>query len=370
MANCVGFIDVNGPNSPNKEVTCKNADDTALNPSATCAPASAIGDVFPIVFHDGIVEPASNAAKAVLSAGKGNPAAGDDSGDSSASSPEPKRITYNNQEYEFKSGYFANYNSGSVQVKGKYLQVDENGNLIDGYKTYTRQEDGTYKSGSYVYDKDLNLIGVELDDGFHEAKGYATFAKLDDNDNYIVYEAQGGGTPRKQNYWVKQDDGTYIYNNYVRDKDFNLLGVMKNGELYKAMNCIDNSHPGCTFVKEINNNGDLEANDGYYKYIRQEDGTYKENSGGRYTGVYLDSNLKPIYKVVNNETYNYYNGIKQYIKSDGNGNYVNSNNSSITRGDDGYYHARFWDWSGNCNTTYVLDDDLNPITANVNFWDD
>ena len=85
LANCVGFIDVNGPNSPNKEVTCKNADDTALNPSATCAPASAIGDVFPIVFHDGIVEPASNAARAVLSAGKGNPATGDTTGDDTAS---------------------------------------------------------------------------------------------------------------------------------------------------------------------------------------------------------------------------------------------------------------------------------------------
>ena len=91
MANCVGFIDVNGPNSPNKEVTCKNADDTALNPSATCAPASAIGDVFPVVFHDGIVEPASNAARAVLSAGKGSPATGEDTASSSGgSTPEPE----------------------------------------------------------------------------------------------------------------------------------------------------------------------------------------------------------------------------------------------------------------------------------------
>ena len=78
LANCVGFIDVNGPNSPNKEVTCKNADDTALNPSTTCAANNAIGDVFPIVFHDGIVEPASNAARAILSAGKGSTTTGDD----------------------------------------------------------------------------------------------------------------------------------------------------------------------------------------------------------------------------------------------------------------------------------------------------
>ena len=66
LANCVGFIDVNGPNPPNKEVTCKDADSTALNPSATCAANSAVGDVFPVVFHNGTVEPASNAAKAIL----------------------------------------------------------------------------------------------------------------------------------------------------------------------------------------------------------------------------------------------------------------------------------------------------------------
>ena len=101
LANCVGFIDVNGPNSPNKEVTCKNADDTALNPSATCAANNAIGDVFPIVFHDGIVEPASNAARAVLSAGKGSAATGDDTASSSGgTTPEPETPTTTENGYK------------------------------------------------------------------------------------------------------------------------------------------------------------------------------------------------------------------------------------------------------------------------------
>ena len=73
LANCIGFIDVNGPTPPNKEVTCNTESDTALNPSSTCDVArtgSKIGDIFPIVFHDGVVEPASNAAKMVLTRGK------------------------------------------------------------------------------------------------------------------------------------------------------------------------------------------------------------------------------------------------------------------------------------------------------------
>ena len=69
LKNCIGFIDVNGPTPPNKEVTCHTATDTKLDPSASCnveRTGSDIGDIFPVVFHDGVVEPASNAAKMVL----------------------------------------------------------------------------------------------------------------------------------------------------------------------------------------------------------------------------------------------------------------------------------------------------------------
>ena len=73
LGNCLGFIDVNGPTPPNKEVQCSTAGATKLDPSDSCdvpKTGSAMGDIFPIVFHDGVVEPASNAAKMVLSRGK------------------------------------------------------------------------------------------------------------------------------------------------------------------------------------------------------------------------------------------------------------------------------------------------------------
>ena len=73
LVNCIGFIDVNGVTLPNKEVSCSDGTDTGLTPDVPCAvknDANHMTDVFPIVFHDATVEPASNAAKYVLTSSK------------------------------------------------------------------------------------------------------------------------------------------------------------------------------------------------------------------------------------------------------------------------------------------------------------
>ena len=78
---CRGFIDVNGATLPNKAVTCT---DTATGNAGAGATATTnvetpcvvknnaqnMTDVFPIVFHDATVEPASDAAKYVLTSAK------------------------------------------------------------------------------------------------------------------------------------------------------------------------------------------------------------------------------------------------------------------------------------------------------------
>ena len=72
LAKCVGFIDVNGTTLPNKEVTCK-AGTATLDPSKTCEvpnTAANMTDIFPVVFHDATVEPATDAAKFVLTTSK------------------------------------------------------------------------------------------------------------------------------------------------------------------------------------------------------------------------------------------------------------------------------------------------------------
>ena len=78
---CIGFIDVNGATLPNKEVTCSaiptggkgTANKATLNPNSPCTvknDAAHMTDVFPIVFHDATVEPASDAAKYILTTSK------------------------------------------------------------------------------------------------------------------------------------------------------------------------------------------------------------------------------------------------------------------------------------------------------------
>lgn len=73
LADCVGFIDVNGVTLPNKEVTCTEGNTATQNVQTPCAvknDANHMTDVFPVVFHDATVEPASDAAKYVLTSAK------------------------------------------------------------------------------------------------------------------------------------------------------------------------------------------------------------------------------------------------------------------------------------------------------------
>ena len=77
---CRGFIDVNGATLPNKAVTCTpnaagsgagaTASTDVEKPCIVKNNAQNMTDVFPIVFHDATVEPASDAAKYVLTSAK------------------------------------------------------------------------------------------------------------------------------------------------------------------------------------------------------------------------------------------------------------------------------------------------------------
>jgi len=72
-ANCRGFIDVNGPTLPNKEVRCSNGTATVASSVGNCIVrnnAADMGDIFPVAFHDGTVEPITNAARYVLNQSK------------------------------------------------------------------------------------------------------------------------------------------------------------------------------------------------------------------------------------------------------------------------------------------------------------
>ncbi len=76
LSGCIGFIDVNGTTLPNKEVTCGTTATAGTASKAVETPctvkndAKHMTDVFPVVFHDATVEPASDAAKYVLTSAK------------------------------------------------------------------------------------------------------------------------------------------------------------------------------------------------------------------------------------------------------------------------------------------------------------
>ena len=70
-ATCIGYIDVNGATLPNTEVSCGSGS-TAIGDGTCTVPndAAHMTDIFPVVFHDGTVEPATNAARFVLTTAK------------------------------------------------------------------------------------------------------------------------------------------------------------------------------------------------------------------------------------------------------------------------------------------------------------
>ena len=68
LSKCVGFVDVNGVSLPNREVNCVTGENK-VDAGSNCIVdnnANRLLDVYPIVFHDAGVEPASGAAQFVL----------------------------------------------------------------------------------------------------------------------------------------------------------------------------------------------------------------------------------------------------------------------------------------------------------------
>lgn len=69
---CVGFIDVNGTTGPNEEVECTNIDGKVNNSSEDdggdkCeVDSEGVKDIYPVIFYGQTVEPATDAARAVL----------------------------------------------------------------------------------------------------------------------------------------------------------------------------------------------------------------------------------------------------------------------------------------------------------------
>ena len=68
---CVGFIDVNGVTLPNKEVSCSSGSDSLTkNNCVVKNDAKHLTDIYPIRFHDGVVETSTAGGRYVLNTTK------------------------------------------------------------------------------------------------------------------------------------------------------------------------------------------------------------------------------------------------------------------------------------------------------------
>ena len=221
LANCIGFIDVNGVSLPNKEVTCSDGT-SALEPNNPCTLKSSgfgLGDVFPVVFHNGTVEPATNAAKAFFSGESSG--AGEDNEiiigyDSSGEPIKRERTkTINGKSYNYDADadkYYLKDSNGNIL---EVLELDGQRFVYNNGKLYDLTVTGRYSGYTYNYDRDLNK-----------------YVQKDSNGNITnVYSHTGSNLPYTKTvdgikYTLNLDNELY----YAEGASSILLG--SNGEKY------------------------------------------------------------------------------------------------------------------------------------------
>lgn len=319
LVNCLGFVDVNGPNPPNREVQCAEGT-TSLSVNTTCKVTNAsMGDIFPIVFHDGSVEPVTNASLSAFLGGNGK-----DNPSSSDTANNPKKITFNGHEYEYNPAL------------GSYVRKNENGDYVtsDGI-VYKKNSDGNYQRNisNYrdFYDEDLNLIGRYYQGKYYEYKGETL---LYDNGNG-TYSGTGGGI------YSKNSDGNWINaNGYLLDENFNTLGRNYNGNWYEYKNG--------NYVKELANGNIASIDWKTYK-------VYTKNSEGYYvnSNVYYDKDLNIVGQRKNNVWYDYKGSI--YVHDNGDGSYKGTGSETYTKNSAGFYVS---------SNGKIYDDEFNYIGQN------
>ena len=314
LANCVGFIDVNGVSLPNREVTCDTSSETSLSPNTACSIQKANGDVFPVVFHNGTVEPATNAARAILNAARssaGEAAAGE-SGGGDTTSAQPagrKKVTYKGQEYEL-------YESGA------YYYEDENGNLIKSTGlTYTKRDDGKYEWKDYLFDREGNILGWTYNGQWYDKFPSGQFYRQDANGNLIGT----GGT-----IYTKRADGKYeetstYYGTRLYDSGMNPLGLTKNGQWY--------DYKDGNYVRQDDNGNYVGFSNGNVIYSKRNDGKYEKTEDGSTYLYDSDFNILGLTKdgVWYDKKHVY------YVRQDASGNYVTYNDKTYSKRNDGFY---------------------------------
>lgn len=208
LANCIGFIDVNGPTPPNKEVQCAE-ETTTISANTTCKVTNgSMGDIFPVVFHDGAVEPATNASLAAFLGGNGK----------ETSDVQPKKT--------------------AAQLAAE--KVDDN-----FQKTVLMHVDEAKAAALQMY-KDENLADVD------------SWAKQHGIGNTAVYRVQ------------PKSDGSYDISFYRMNNSQHGEGQFYGGKPWDEYFIVVNGDKAMTNIKLRENNGKTEAYKSSFRiYINQ-----------------------------------------------------------------------------------------------------
>ena len=296
LSNCIGFIDVNGPTPPNKEVQCAEVT-TTISANTTCKVTNgSMGDIFPVVFHDGAVEPATNASLAAFLGGNGKENL---SLEEESTVAPPKKITFKGNDYEYYDGANA------------YIRKDSNGNYISANgDVYSKNSNGIYSGpDGYLYDENLNVIGRNYNGYSFSYKGDVLVRDVGNG----VYKGQGGMTyTPNSNGWYNRSDGA------VLDSNFNILGQNKNGNWYDYKNGF--------FVKE-NADGSYSGSDGKV-YTKDSEGRYVNNN------TYYDKDMNIVGEIYKGNWFDYRSGL--FVREVGDGTYK-GHSMTYKMNDDGYY---------------------------------
>ncbi len=215
LANCLGFVDVNGPNPPNSEVSCADGD-TVISVNTTCKVTNgSMGDIFPVVFHDGSVEPATNASLAAFLGGNGKEEQAEQPKYDLSTPEGRKRADVDNME-NIANAFDKAFKDGKLEFEKNFIQFtvygDGEGNVratktfIDSYGSQTdaRMDKQREKINQIIKDSGIDFDNIKVNSTDDKWK-YGYTININKEGVVEIWARNKNDSPSDYNYWYRQN---------------------------------------------------------------------------------------------------------------------------------------------------------------------
>ena len=215
LANCLGFVDVNGPNPPNSEVSCADGD-TVISVNTTCKVTNgSMSDIFPVVFHDGSVEPATNASLAAFLGGNGKEEQAEQPKYDLSTPEGRKRADVDNME-NIANAFDKAFKDGKLEFEKNFIQFtvygDGEGNVratktfIDSYGSQTdaRMDKQREKINQIIKDSGIDFDNIKVNSTDDKWK-YGYTININKEGVVEIWARNKNDSPSDYNYWYRQN---------------------------------------------------------------------------------------------------------------------------------------------------------------------